>query len=204
MKSLIYKLLNIQPKAKDVSTCDLYMNDKPQYSQYSIGRFTYGNPLVREWDEGAKLKIGNFCSIANDVTILLGGNHRGDWVTTFPFNITFDEFKHITGHPATKGDVVIGNDVWIGMGTLILSGVTIGDGAIIAARSVVTKDIEPYSVVGGNPAKKIKNRFSDKVIKDLLKLKWWDWEMEKINQYVPLLLSTDITTFLEKANHPDK
>jgi acetyltransferase-like isoleucine patch superfamily enzyme len=175
-----------------------YMQDNPQYSNYSIGKFTYGDPLVLEWGEGTTLKVGSFCSISANVTILLGGNHRGDWITTFPFNVIFKEFTHIKGHPSSNGDVIIGNDVWIALNTLILSGVTIGDGAIIAANSVVTKDVEPYTIVGGNPAKKIKNRFDDKTIEDLLKIKWWDWELEKIKSTIPLMLSTDIQTFLNE------
>jgi acetyltransferase-like isoleucine patch superfamily enzyme len=174
-----------------------YMQDNPQYSNYTIGRFTYGDPLVLEWGEGMTLKVGSFCSISANVTILLGGNHRGDWITTFPFNVIFEEFTHIEGHPSSNGNVIIGNDVWIALNALILSGVTIGDGAIIAANSVVTKDIEPYTIVGGNPAKKIKNRFDNKTIEDLLKIKWWDWELEKIKSIIPLMLSTDTQAFLE-------
>ncbi len=175
-----------------------YTRDNPKYSIYSIGRFTYGEPLVLEWGEGTTLEIGSFCSISSNVTILLGGNHRGDWITTFPFNMIFEEFGQIKGHPSSNGDVIIGNDVWIALNTLILSGVTIGDGAIIAANSVVTKDIEPYTVVGGNPAKKIKNRFDDKTIENLLKIKWWNWDLEKIKSTVPLMLSSDTESFLDK------
>lgn len=200
MKKLIDQLLNrgVKPE-KDNYYFD--MQNNPKYTNYSIGRFTYGEPLVLEWGEGATLNIGSFCSIAPNVTILLGGNHRGDWVTTFPFNIIFDDFKDISGHPATRGNVIIGNDVWIGIDALILSGISIGDGAIIAARSVVTKDVEPYTVVGGNPARKIKTRFSDETIENLLKIKWWDWDIEKIKNNVPLLLSRDIHKFLD-TNKP--
>jgi acetyltransferase-like isoleucine patch superfamily enzyme len=175
-----------------------YMQDNPQYSNYNIGRFTYGDPLVLEWGEGMTLTVGSFCSISANVTILLGGNHRGDWITTFPFNVIFEEFTHIEGHPSSNGNVIIGNDVWIALNTLILSGVTIGDGAIIAANSVVTKDVEPYAIVGGNPAKKIKNRFDSKTIEDLLKIQWWNWELEKIKSTVPLMLSPDTQAFLNK------
>ena len=175
-----------------------YMQNNSKYSNYTIGRFTYGEPLVLEWGEGKTLKIGSFCSISANVTILLGGNHRGDWITTFPFNVIFEEFRYIEGHPSSNGDVIIGNDVWIGLNALILSGVTIGDGAIIAANSVVTKDVEPYVIVGGNPAKKIKNRFDDKTIEDLLRIRWWDWDLEKIKNTIPLMLSTNIQLFLNK------
>ena len=143
------------------------------------------------------LKIGKFCSIANDVQIFLGGNHRIDWITTYPFSVlnSWPEAKDIKGHPCTKGDVIIGNDVWIGRKTLILSGVTIGDGAIVGARSVVTKDVAPYSIVAGNPAKLIRKRFDEKTIEKLLEIKWWDWNLEKIKKNLPLLLSNNIEQF---------
>ena len=161
--------------------------DKP----YEIGEYSYGNPIVYFESEG-NLRIGKFCSIAFDsVKIFLGGNHRVDWTTTYPFNkiADFPEASHITGHPCSKGDVVIGNDVWIGMNATILSGVTIGDGAVVAAHAVVTKDVPPYAIVAGNPARVVKMRFSDDVIKYLLELKWWDWPIEKVRVYIPQLMN---------------
>lgn len=161
--------------------------DKP----YEIGEYSYGNPIVYFEGEG-NLRIGKFCSIAFDsVKIFLGGNHRVDWTTTYPFNkiADFPEASHITGHPCSKGDVVIGNDVWIGMNATILSGVTIGDGAVVAAHAVVTKDVPPYAIVAGNPACVVKMRFSDDVIKHLLELKWWDWPIEKVRVYIPQLMN---------------
>jgi acetyltransferase-like isoleucine patch superfamily enzyme len=119
----------------------------------SIGDFTYGKPVIRQWGEGAKLTVGKFTSIASGVVIMLGGNHRPDWGTTYPFNVLLPSFSHIKGHPATDGDVVIGNDVWIGTDAKIMSGVTIGDGAVVAANAVVTKDVAPYSIVGGGTGK---------------------------------------------------
>lgn len=127
-----------------------------------IGSYTYGNPRLFHWGEDSKLKIGKFCSIADDVKIFLGGNHRMDWITTYPFSALKEEWpeaKDVKGHPATKGDVVIGNDVWIGYGATILSGVKIGNGAVIGAMAVVSKDVEPYSVVVGNPALEVKKDF---------------------------------------------
>lgn len=150
-------------------------------SQIEVGRFTYGdNQLrVREWGEGASLKIGRFCSLADDITIFLGGGHRTDWITTFPFGHIFtDELggKGIVGHPVSKGDVRIGNDVWIASGATILAGVTIGDGAVIAARSVVVRDVAAYSIVGGNPAKPIAARFAPPIPALLAELRWWDFD----------------------------
>lgn len=168
----------------------------------SRGKYTYGNPKIRQWGEDAKLYIGSFCSIASGVTIYLGGNHRVDWVTTYPFGYinktTFNTFDGL-GHPKTNGDVIIGNDVWIGENVTIMSGVNIGDGAVIANNSHVVKDVIPYSMVGGNPAKLIKKRFTDKQIDNLLQIKWWDWEDSKINRFAPLLCNCDIDNFINSV-----
>lgn len=170
-----------------------------KYPQYEIGRGTYGTPEIFTWNEGAKLKIGAFCSFASGVKLLLGGEHRADWVTTYPFNVLWECGRHITGHPKTKGDVIIGNDVWIGTEAIIMSGVTIGDGAVVGARAVVTKDIEPYAIYGGNPARLLKKRFDDKTIQQLLELEWWNLKDEEIERLLPLMLNTDIQTFIVEA-----
>lgn len=175
-----------------------FTNQFSEYSTYEIGDWTYGSPKILEWGEGSNLKIGKFCSIAKEVTILLGGEHRTDWVTTYPFNKILVEAESFSGHPKSKGDVKIGNDVWIGRGALILSGVCIGDGAVIAAGSVITKNIDPYTVVGGNPQRIIKQRFSSSQIKQLMDISWWDWPIEKILQNLELLLNSDISIFLNK------
>ena len=119
----------------------------------SFGKYTYGTPnIINVWENSANIKIGNFCCIAANVNIYLGGNHMTDWVTTYPFGHThkniFNRFNG-KGHPTTKGDVIIGNDVWIGSNVTIMSGVTIGDGAVIANNSHVVKNIYPYSIVYG-------------------------------------------------------
>jgi len=116
-----------------------------------------------------------------------------------PGGLDFEEGKEITGHPKTKGDVIIGSDVWIGTESLILSGVTIGDGAVIGARAVVAKDVPPFSVVVGNPAKIIKKRFDDQTIEKLLDIKWWLWPDSRISKAIPLLLSDDISKFIDYA-----
>lgn len=161
-------------------------------SKIEIGRFTYGYEkiLIKQWGEGAALRIGSFCSIAEGLTIMLGGNHRIDWATTFPFGHIFLEQlggAEIQGHPITNGDVLIGNDVWLGRNTTILSGVTIGDGAVIAANSTVVKSIVDYEVWGGNPSRKIKDRFSPQIIDELLALRWWDFDVEVIKKIASLL-----------------
>ena len=165
-----------------------------------FGKYTYGNPKIFWNNANATLKIGNFCSIATNVNIFLGGNHRSDRVTTYPFghinNDLFNKFDG-SGHPSTKGNVIIGNDVWIGANVTIMSGVTIGDGAIIANNSHVVKNVEPYSVVGGNPANFINYRFMQKQIEKLLEIKWWNWDDKKINEFTPLLCNNDIDGFIE-------
>ena len=170
----------------------------------SIGKYTYGthNLNIHYSNSSAKLTIGNFCSIAGNINVYLGGNHRTDWVTTYPFghinNHIFNNFNG-EGHPATKGDVTIGNDVWIGQNVTIMSGVTIGDGAVIANNSHVVKNVEPYSIVGGNPAKFIKYRFTSEQIQKLLEIKWWNWDDEKINKFTPLLCNKNIDDFIKIA-----
>lgn len=126
-----------------------------------------------------------------------------NWVTTYPFGQIhtdkFNNFNCVSVNNYTKGDVVIGNDVWIASGVTIMSGVTIGDGAVIASNSHVVKNIEPYSIVGGNPAKLIKYRFSPEQINKLLEIKWWYWDDDKINKFIPLLYNPNIDQFIKSA-----
>lgn len=137
---------------------------------------------------GDKLIIGKFCQIATGVRFIMnGGNHALMGFSTYPFKAFGQEWKEVPLESDIKGDTVIGNDVWIGNSATIMPGVKIGDGAIIATNSVVTKDVEPYSIVGGNPAKLIRKRFDDDTIQKLLALKWWDWPVEKITQYAEMI-----------------
>lgn len=148
--------------------------------EFEINNVLYQYPINRD-----KLKIGKFCSIACGTKFLFNSaNHALDSLSTYPFPLFFEEWnlekEKVTEAWDNRGDIVIGNDVWIGYEAVILSGVTIGDGAIIGTRAVVTKDVPPYTIVGGVPAKPIRKRFDEKVIKELLKIKWWDWTEEKI------------------------
>lgn len=144
---------------------------------------------------GDKLIIGKFCMIASDVKFIMNGaNHLTNAFTTYPFAIFGNGWENAMDgkqYPK-KGDIHIGNDVWIGYNATIMAGVTIGDGAIIATNSTVIKDVEPYSIVGGNPAIEIRKRFSTEIIDRLLKLKWWDWEIEKITKNVQALTDNNI------------
>jgi len=155
---------------------------------------------------GDKLIIGKFCMIASGVTFIMNGaNHLTDAISSYPFAVFGEDWAHAMDgkqYP-TKGDTVIGNDVWIGYQATIMPGVQVGDGAIIASQSVVTRDVEPYTIVGGNPAREIKKRFNEAHIRELLELKWWDWSIEKITKHVQSLTGRDIETVLAVANEGD-
>lgn len=168
----------------------------------SIGKYTYGHEYIRtySWGEGKTVHIGAFSSIATNIQIFLGGNHRTDWITMWPFGgLRLDVFTTCSDeeHPTSNGDVIIGNDVWIGANATIMSGITIGDGAVVANNSHVVKNVEPYTIVGGNPAKFIRKRFDDETIEKLLKLKWWEFEDSEINRIAPILCSNDINQLFE-------
>jgi len=169
---------------------------------FEIGDYSYGTPTVFP-HLGRKLKIGKFCSIASGVTIHLGGNHRTDLISTYPFAAYVDRFPSAKKlrfediAAVSKGDVIIGNDVWIGSGATILSGVKIGDGAVVGATAVVTKDVEPYGIVAGNPARIIGKRFDDDTIRKLLEIRWWDWPIEKIDDNLEIICSNRISQMLQ-------
>lgn len=159
--------------------------------------FEKNNILFNYPEFGEKLIIGKFCQIASGTKFIMGpANHRLCSVTTYPFNVFGGAFTentpdHVSQLPH-KGDTVVGNDVWFGRESVIMPGVKIGDGAIIAAYSVVAKDVEPYTLVGGNPARFIKKRFNDELTELLLKLKWWDFQGEKLANILPLLCDPDL------------
>lgn len=179
------------------------LNRDPHFATFQVGDWSYGNPYVMAFDDKG-LKIGSFCSIANNVAILLRADHRTDWITTYPFMALWPEAATFSGHPAKKGDIVIGNDVWIGHGAIILSGVRIGNGAVIGAGSVVAKDIPAYAIAAGNPAKIIRFRFSPAQIAALEEIAWWHWPREKITDALPLLLSPEIDRFISQHIPPKR
>jgi chloramphenicol O-acetyltransferase type B len=170
-----------------------------RYPQYAIGYGSYGDLEVLWQNTPAVLRMGAYCSVARGAQVFLGGEHRPDWVTTYPFTAISKEYPKWPGYPHTKGDVTIGNDVWICHEAVILSGVTVGDGAVIGARALVAKDVPPYAVVSGNPARIVRMRFSDDVIARLLTIRWWDWPQDRIIRALPMLLSADMGMFLDKV-----
>lgn len=164
----------------------------------SIGEHTYGLPKIFKLEKNSKLTIGKFCSIANDVKIFLDGEHNTKNISTYPFGY-FNNFKTKKRYKTlSKGEVIIGNDVWIGYGVTILSGVNIGDGSIIGACALVNKNVEPYSIVGGVPAKIIRKRFNEETIKKLLKIKWWNWSDIKIQKNIEILRSNNLNFLFNK------
>lgn len=150
---------------------------------------------------GDKLIIGKFCAIATGVKFIMNGaNHKMDCFSTYPFSIFGNGWEKVIPKQEElpfKGDTIIGNDVWIGYDSVIMPGIKIGNGVIIATKSVVTKDIEPYSIVGGNPAKLIRKRFDANIIEVLEKLKWWNWSPEKITENLEILTSNDEKKLME-------
>lgn len=168
----------------------------PRFPQFEIGKRSYGSLEIIHYNPETRFEMGNYCSLGANVRVILGGEHRVDWVTTYPFNILNPQFNSITGHPHSKGDVSVGNDVWIGRDAMILSGVTVGDGAVIAAGSVVVKDVPSYGIVGGNPARLLRMRFDEQQVAALEVIRWWEWEEDRVGRAVPLLQSEKVSEFI--------
>ena len=175
---------------------------KKRYPNYTVGTASYGMPIVHDNNEGSTLKIGAYCSIASNVQIFLGGQHRMDWVSNYPFPFFFEmdaQYKKGYIKGASRGDVVVGSDVWLCANCIILSGVTIGHGAVIANGAVVSRDVEPYAVMAGNPAKLIKWRFDEATRNVLMAVAWWDWPQEEISKVMDKLCTQDASDLLAYA-----
>lgn len=179
----------------NISIGDYTYYDDPVDSENFERNVLYHFPFI-----GDKLIIGKFCALARDLKFIMNGaNHKMSGASTYPFQIFGGGWEQVM--PALdelpyKGDTVIGNDVWIGYEALIMPGVRIGNGAIVAARSVVTADVPAYTLVGGNPAKVLKQRFSPEQITALQALAWWDWPIETISRHLPLIVAADIEALL--------
>lgn len=165
----------------------------------TVGHGTYGFPTVTAFDDETNLHIGSFSSIASEVAILLGGDHRPDWVTTSPLRILhgLPGAGH-DGHPRRVGDVVIGSDVWIARRATIVSGTRIGHGAVVGAGAVVSGEIPPFAIVSGNRAEVIRYRFEERQRDALLRIAWWDWPLETVLARVDSLCSADIDEFIRE------
>ena len=181
---------------------EIYIKPTIKNPNIVVGDFTYiadsefESHVTHFYDFiGDKLIIGNFCQIGKGVEFVMNGaNHQMNAVSTFPFYTLegWDQVPPSQNDLPLKGDTIVGNDVWIGQYATILPGVQIGDGAIIGANSVIGSDVDPYTIVVGNPAKPIRKRFDDDLISILEKLKWWDKSIEEINNLIPLLTSNDL------------
>lgn len=172
-------------------------------TKLTVGRSSYiGFPLKITsvpGDRPHQVTIGNYCSVARNVEFMIGGNHRTDWISTFPFPEAL-----AAGSPFSRGPIVIGSDVWIGKNALILSGVRIGHGAVIGAGSVVTRDVRPYAVVAGNPAREHRRRFTDGQIDALLSIEWWNWPRDELQTLGALLISDNVEALVSYAQTRSK
>ena len=162
-------------------------------SKVTLGYRSYGSPILR--GDISDVIVGKYCSIAQNVICDCGWHHNADFITTFPLNVFIPELSHIKGHPKSKGNIIIGNDVWIGEGSIIMGGVKIGNGAIVGAGAVVTKDVPSYAIVGGVPAKVLKYRFTLPQIN--LIPKWWDWSDQKIIEHGEILMSNNFNELIK-------
>jgi acetyltransferase-like isoleucine patch superfamily enzyme len=166
-----------------------------------VGAHSYGDIklLYRANPAKYRIYIGKYCSIADRVEAFVGGYHRPEWVTTYPFPafpMGRDEAVADREHTVAKGDIVVGHDVWLGSRATLMSGVRVGDGAVVGACAVVTKDVPPYAIVAGNPARIVKYRFDDETIRELLAITWWHWSDERVRAALPQLLSGDVAGFI--------
>jgi len=167
------------------------------------GTYFDRNINIISWSDDYSINVGKYCSIGRDCNFFLHANHRPDWITTSSqlWGLVTPEIAEMhmsMGHPACKGDIIIGNDVWIGAKSTIMSGVKIGHGAIIGSTATVAKDVPPYAIVVGNPSKVIKYRFTKKQIESLLKIAWWDWTDDRIKTEAMDLWSDNIDNFIDK------
>lgn len=205
--------MKIYPRSNDYQT--VYLNAVVRNPAIVVGDYTIYNDFVNDPTQfeknnvlyhypinGDRLVIGKFCSIACGAKFLFNSaNHTLNSLSNYPFPILFEEWqldkKDVASAWDNKGDIVIGNDVWIGYEAVIMAGVHIGNGAIVASRAVVTKDVPPYTIVGGMPAKEIRKRFDKDIVDKLQELQWWNWNIEKITRYLPHIMSGKINELMK-------
>lgn len=186
-----------------VKASNIFIGDYTYFDdgRYGVDKFEEYNVLYNYDFSKVKLIIGKFCAIAAETKFIMTGDHKLDAISTYPFPIFQDGWESVYDIKdlPVKGDIIIGNDVWMGYDCLIKNGVTIGDGAIIAARAVVVKDVPPYAIVAGNPAKIVKMRFDDQTIERLLNIAWWNWDIDKINKHLKIICNLDVSKLEEVA-----
>lgn len=203
MQALIRKIKRWRQKAKGLYVLQSYEQQqekfRKKYPHFSLGVGTYGLPHVHDAPQGTTLRVGAYCSIAGGVQIFLGQHHRSDWISTYPFPAFFEEARHIPEFEISRGDVTIGSDVWLCANCTVLSGVTIGHGAVVATEAVVTRDVAPYAIVAGNPARVIRWRFDEETRQALLQTQWWDWPLAEIKGLSDILCSPNVDELLRYA-----
>jgi acetyltransferase-like isoleucine patch superfamily enzyme len=165
-----------------------------------LGTMSYYAPnVVKYTGDSGRVIIGNFASVAPDADFYVGGLHRTEWVSQYGLRAMLDlPGAHEDGFTHGRGDIVVGSDTWVTNGCTVMSGVTIGDGAVVGTKAVVAKDVRPYAIVVGNPAREIRRRFSDEQVDALLRIKWWDWPTAKVKQHIELICSPDIDAFIAR------
>lgn len=186
-----------------ITAPNIFVGDYTYYDDAGDPTGFERNNVLFNWPEfGDRLIIGRFCALASGVTFIMGSaNHRMSSVSTYPFHVFGGAWQAVTPPHLSqlpfKGDTVVGNDVWLGRESVVMPGVTIGDGAVVAAYSVVTKDVPPYTIVGGNPAKPLKKRFDDALIQLLLELRWWELEGDELVEFLPTLCQSNLDAVRE-------
>jgi acetyltransferase-like isoleucine patch superfamily enzyme len=165
-----------------------------------MGNMSYYAPnVVKYQGDTGRVIIGNFASVAPDADFYVGGQHRTEWVSQYGLRAMLDlPGAHEDGFTHGRGDIVVGSDTWVTNGCTVMSGVTIGDGAVVGTKAVVAKDVRPYAIVVGNPAREIRRRFSDEQVEALLRIRWWDWPTEQVKQHIELICSPDIDAFIAR------
>jgi acetyltransferase-like isoleucine patch superfamily enzyme len=163
-----------------------------------MGNMSYYAPhVVKYKGDTGRVIVGNFASVAPDADFYVGGMHRTEWVSLYGLRAMLElPGAHEDGFTHGRGDIVVGSDTWVTNGCTVMSGVTIGDGAVVGTKAVVTKDVRPYAIVVGNPAREVGRRFSDAQVEALLRIRWWDWPTEKVRQHVDALSSPDVDAFI--------